>query len=138
MDNADGIGRGAQSFQRAVATPTSVMAKRVMGVLGPERTVRALGVADARTVRQWIDSHNIRGADPLLRLRTVFQIISELERCLDDDQIVGWFSALNPAFGLKPAIDVLNDDPLEEVGARVLAAAIDDADRIGLAVEAAG
>ena len=98
------------SFDVVVKLDVATMAATVIETLGIELGTQALGVSEARTVRQWIDgTRTVRGATAAQRLRTVTQIIDELSVALAPSQIQGWFTAGNPDLEFKSAMDLLNE-----------------------------
>lgn len=114
----------ASSFQIAISSDPSTLADRVASVLGLELAARAVGVSETRAVRQWIEGERaVKGASTLLRLRTVAQIVEELSADLTPYEIRGWLTVAHPRFNFKSAVQLLEEGPLEDVRAQILAAA---------------
>jgi hypothetical protein len=100
------------------------MVAKASDVLGAELAMRALGVADRRTLTRWQqEGATIRALGTRTRVQAVFLIISELEQTVAPSQISAWFTAPNPSFGYRTALDMLTDDALEASLPEILASA---------------
>lgn len=107
-------------FSSVLTEEPPALAEWLGEVLGVELAARALGVSDARTVKQWGDGTRAIRTNALLRLRTVAQIVDELSEELTPTGIQAWFTVFHPDFGFNTVIQILDEGPLEEAAPPIL------------------
>ena len=100
------------------------LVSELRSILGA-RLVAYLGeVKETRAVRQWADGERrISNPQTAQRLRIAYQAAKMLIDHDDAMTVQAWFLGLNPMLDDRSPARVLTDEPLDDAGPRILAAA---------------
>ena len=108
---------------REVSVTVSVLVAELRAVRGAKLVASSAGVADTRTVRDWIDGVRRPSIESAARLRLAHDVVAVLRRAEPDSVISTWFQGLNPLLDETSPARVLREEPLGDVKRCVLAAA---------------
>jgi hypothetical protein len=92
-------------------------------VLGAKLVAYIAGVSETRTVREWVETTRRPQPDAVDRLRLTYRMATLIGQSEGETVVPTWFQGMNPHLGDRSPARVLHEDPFEEAGPRVLAAA---------------
>ncbi len=102
----------------------AVLVKELRELLGARLVAYLGGVKETRAVRQWAEgSRRVAGGEDLARLRVAYQAAALLTESDAPAVVQAWFTGLNPALADRSPARVLRENPVEDAGPQVLAAA---------------
>ena len=103
--------------------PAALVAE-LRAILGARLVAYIGGVKETRAVRQWADGERrISNTHTEQRLRIAYQAAKMLTEHDANDTIQAWFLGLNPMLDDTSPARLLTEEPLDDSGPRVLAAA---------------
>ncbi|GGD76749.1 hypothetical protein [Microbacterium murale] len=91
--------------------------------LGAKLVAYIARVSDARTVREWAEATRRPTSATEERLRLAHRVATLIGQSEVDAVVPTWFQGMNPHLADRSPARVLHEDPFEEAGSRVLAAA---------------
>jgi hypothetical protein len=113
-----------QAYEAATRAEVNVLVKELRAALGPRLVAVLAGVTETRAVHQWADgTRDLKSANTEARLRLAYQLWKLVSERDSDRVAQAWFTGLNPKLDDVSPARLLRDGDLDEVGARLLAAA---------------
>lgn len=91
--------------------------------LGAKLVAYIAGVSETRTVHEWVETARRPHNDAVDRLRLTHRIVTLIGQSEGETVVPTWFQGMNMHLGDRSPARVLHEDPFEEAGPRVLAAA---------------
>lgn len=91
--------------------------------LGATLVAKLAGVTETRTVREWAEAMRRPSRTAEQRLRLAHRIVAFIGQLEGDDVAATWFQGMNPQLGDRSPARVLGEEPFDEAGGLVLAAA---------------
>lgn len=91
--------------------------------LGAKLVAYIAGVTETRTVREWVETGRRPSRTTEERLRLTHRIVTLIGESEGEAVVPTWFQGMNPHLGDRSPARVLHEDPFDDAGPRVLAAA---------------
>lgn len=114
---------GLRAHEESVRFDTPEIVNGLREMLGA-RLVAYIGrVANTRSVREWADGERAPGADVIQRLRAAYYIAGLLNERESAVTVQSWFQGMNPQLDDSSPARLLRNEPLDEIGPKVIAAA---------------
>jgi hypothetical protein len=111
------------AHQDATRLPPAELVTQLRELLGARLVAYLGGVKETRAVRMWAEGDRVPGSEDVQRLRVAYQAARMLTQRDTAAVAQAWFQGLNPALGDRSPARLLREGDVEDVGARVLAAA---------------
>lgn len=107
----------------AVTTPSQEQAQFVVDAIGARMVTAAVGLRDARAVRAWARGGEIKEAAAERRLQELFQVVWAISKAYSPTVAAAFMRGTNPYLGDRAPLVVLADEPPDQAGPALLAAA---------------
>jgi hypothetical protein len=115
---------GLGAYETATRAPDADLVGGLREVLGAKLVAYLGSVRETRAVRQWADGERVPSTATMTRLRLAFHAAGILAEREHPRVVQAWFTGLNPQLEDASPARLIRDSPdLDEVGARILAAA---------------
>jgi hypothetical protein len=112
------------AYKESVVTPAWEQARHLIGSVGVRYTTAALGLRDARTVRNWVERQaEPREHDVVSRLAVLFRAVRAIESIYSPTVAAAFLRSSNPQLDDEAPLVVLTTQPVGEAEQAVLAAA---------------
>jgi hypothetical protein len=112
------------AYKESVVTPAWEQARHLIAAIGVRYTTAALGLKDARTVRQWVERRaEPREHDVVSRLAVLFRVVRAIESVYTPAVAAAFLRSSNPQLDDEAPLVVLATHPVDEAEQAVLAAA---------------
>ncbi|OBI49784.1 hypothetical protein A5707_16340 [Mycobacterium kyorinense] len=112
------------AYKESVLTPAWEQARHLIGSVGVRYTTAALGLRDARTVRNWVERRaEPREHDVASRLAVLFRVVKAIESIYSPTVAAAFLRSSNPQLDDEAPLVVLATQPVDEGEQAVLAAA---------------
>jgi len=112
-----------RAHHEAVSLPVAEAVSRLQGVLGATVVAYLGEVRDTRTVAQWAAGDRDPSDAVTSRLRMAYQAAALLGERDSSGVVQAWFEGMNPQLDDVAPARVLREQPLEQAGPAVIAAA---------------
>jgi hypothetical protein len=112
------------AYKTSVVTPAWEQARYLIGSVGVRYTTAALGLKDARTVRNWVERQaEPREHDVISRLAVLFRAVRAIGSIYSPKVAAAFLRSSNPQLDDEAPLVVLSIQPVDKAEQAVLAAA---------------
>jgi hypothetical protein len=112
------------AYKESVVTPAWEQARHLLGSVGVRYVTAAVGLKDARTVRNWIEKQaEPREHDVVSRLAVLFRVVRAIESIYSPTVAAAFLRSSNPQLDDEAPLVVLATRPVDEAEQAMLAAA---------------
>lgn len=123
VSRARSAGDDRRAHEKAVRLPVSEIVSELRDMLGATLAAYLGGVKETRAVAQWVAGDRAPSNATETRLRTAYQATALLREHDGPGVVQAWFQGMNPQLGDVAPARALREQPLDEAGPAVIAAA---------------
>jgi len=111
------------AYELATRRELTALVGELAEVLGPRLVAYMAGVGETRAVREWADGSR-EPRDPIpSRLRLAYRVAHLISEHDSPEVARAWFQGLNPQLDDQSPARLIREQPIDEVGPSVVAAA---------------
>lgn len=114
---------GLAAYETSVRSDVAQLVIGLREMLGAKLVAYIGSVTETRAVRQWADGERKPPEQVVRRLRLAYQAAGLLAERDDPPVIQAWFQGMNPQLEDHAPARVLRDNPPDDVGTKIMAAA---------------
>ncbi|RDV43408.1 hypothetical protein DOE76_18120 [Leifsonia sp. ku-ls] len=115
--------KGLKAYNDSIRQATPEIVDDLRRALGAKLVAYIAGVTETRTVREWAEGSRKPAPSAVERLRLTHRVVTLIGQSEGDAVVPTWFQGMNPYLGDRSPARVLHEDPFDEAGPGVLAAA---------------
>ncbi len=114
---------GLKAYNDSIKHTVPQIVAELRSALGAKLVAYIAGVTETRTVREWVETDRRPSPGAVERLRLTHRVVTLIGQSEGEAVVPTWFQGMNPHLGDRSPARVLHEDPFDEAGPRVLAAA---------------
>jgi len=114
---------GLKAYNDSIKHAVPQIVAELRRALGAKLVAYIAGVAETRTVREWAETDRRPSPSAVERLRLTLRVVTLISQSEGAAVVPTWFQGMNPHLGERSPARVLHEDPFDEAGPCVLAAA---------------
>ena len=114
---------GLRAYNDSIRRTVPQVVGELRAVMGAKLVAYIAGVSETRTVREWVETGRRPAPAAEERLRLAHRVVTLITHSEGARIVPTWFQGMNPQLGDRAPARVLHEDPFEEAGPSVLAAA---------------
>lgn len=114
---------GLKAYNDSIKHTVPQIVDELRRALGAKLVAYIAGVTETRTVREWVETDRKPSPASVDRLRLTHRIVTLIGQSEGEAVVPTWFQGMNPHLADRSPARVLHEDPFDEAGPRVLAAA---------------
>ncbi|MGO4533368.1 hypothetical protein [Leifsonia sp. 2MCAF36] len=114
---------GLKAYNDSIKHTVPQIVDELRHSLGAKLVAYIAGVTETRTVREWVETARRPSPSAVERLRLTHRIATLIGQSEGEAVVATWFQGMNPHLGDRSPARVLHEDPFDDAGPRVLAAA---------------